>query len=353
MEYKPKNDLTGQRFGALTVIEFSYRQNNRNNYWKCQCDCGKTKIQREYVLKTNPTPCSCTKTKKVKVPRKDLTGQRFNTLTVIEFSYYKYGHNHWKCQCDYRKTSIVREYVLKSKPPSCFCEKESSKDLIGQRFVMLTVIEFSYYKYGHNHWKCQCDCGKTTIARAHSLLQGIKINCGCLKIKPPRQGEKRIRGILSDMKRRCSPNAPKKNLKLYFERGIRVCDEWCNDFTKFKDWALSNGYQDHLSIDRIDRNKNYTPENCRWATNEEQQNNKITNVFITFKEKTQTIAQWAREYNITDGALRGRIRRGMSFENALIYTPHKNKSSQVFTQEIYHHPDPENWYWERLVNNKS
>lgn len=296
MEYKPKNDLTGQRFGALTVIEFSYRQNNRNNYWKCQCDCGKTKIQREYVLKTNPTPCSCTKTKKVKVPRKDLTGQRFNTLTVIEFS---------------------------------------------------------YYKYGHNHWKCQCDCGKTTIARAHSLLQGIKINCGCLKIKPPRQGEKRIRGILSDMKRRCSPNAPKKNLKLYFERGIRVCDEWCNDFTKFKDWALSNGYQDHLSIDRIDRNKNYTPENCRWATNEEQQNNKITNVFITFKEKTQTIAQWAREYNITDGALRGRIRRGMSFENALIYTPHKNKSSQVFTQEIYHHPDPENWYWERLVNNKS
>ena len=89
----------------------------------------------------------------------------------------------------------------------------------------------------------------------------------------------------------------------------KICDEWKNNYQAFKKWALENGYQDNLSIDRIDVNGNYCPENCRWTTDKEQKNNTRRNHYITYNGKTQSMSKWAEELNISYTVLRARINR--------------------------------------------
>lgn len=119
----------------------------------------------------------------------------------------------------------------------------------------------------------------------------------------------RLYRIWSRMKTRCY-NKKYEHFKHYGGRGIKVCDEWLNDFMSFYDWSMSNGYKDNLTIDRIDVNGNYEPSNCRWLTNEEQQNNKRRNIRLTYNGKTQTITQWARELGIKRELIERRHRRG-------------------------------------------
>lgn len=118
------------------------------------------------------------------------------------------------------------------------------------------------------------------------------------------------------MKNRCyNKNFP--HYEIYGGRGIIVCDEWLNDFVKFKDWALSNGYQEGLSIDRINPNGNYEPFNCRWITMFEQANNKRNNLLFTINGITKTQTQWCRDYNIPVTNVRRRLNSGWSIEEAL------------------------------------
>jgi hypothetical protein len=105
--------------------------------------------------------------------------------------------------------------------------------------------------------------------------------------------------------------------KQYGGHGIKVCDEWSKSFETFYHWAVSHGYTDNLSIDRIDNTKGYSPENCRWATNCEQQNNKRSCRLITAFQKTLTVAQWARETGIKENTIRARLLKGMDGETAL------------------------------------
>jgi hypothetical protein len=116
------------------------------------------------------------------------------------------------------------------------------------------------------------------------------------------------------MKTRCSnPNASRYSN--YGGRGISVCDEW-QEFINFKDWALSTGYKDNLTIDRIDVNGNYEPANCRWATRKEQANNKTTSHLITYKNETKTMSQWADVLGFELDTLKRRIYLGWSVEKA-------------------------------------
>lgn len=118
------------------------------------------------------------------------------------------------------------------------------------------------------------------------------------------------------IKQRCyNKNNPK--YKIYGDKGICMCEEWKNDFVAFMDWALENGYNVNLTIDRIDSNGNYCPENCRWATYEQQGNNTCRNVFIEFNGKKMTISQWAHCLGIEVGTLNSRLRKGWSIEKAL------------------------------------
>lgn len=120
--------------------------------------------------------------------------------------------------------------------------------------------------------------------------------------------ETRIYKTWVRMKVRCY-NQNHDRYKNYGGRGITVCDEWKNDFKKFYEWAMKNGYSDDLTIDRIDVNGNYEPSNCRWITNKEQCNNRRNNHFITYNGKTQTVSEWAEEIGLDYNTLLVRINR--------------------------------------------
>jgi hypothetical protein len=137
---------------------------------------------------------------------------------------------------------------------------------------------------------------------------------------------KRLKSIYRGMKRRCcNPKDPSH--KNYGGRGIAICDEWVNDFWAFSKWAVNNGYSDDLTIERIDNDKGYSPENCVWADRSWQALNRRTNHYITYKGHTNCISTWARLYGLPETVLHGRIQRGWDFEKAIKtpYYPYRKK----------------------------
>lgn len=203
------------------------------------------------------------------------------------------------------------------------------KDLTGKRFGRLIVIGYSHSsKTMGPMWKCMCDCGNTTIVSGHNLKHCTK-SCGCYRKEVTSnkstvhhmKGTKMYNTWLA-MKRRCySPEH--EGYKNYGGRGIKVCDEWKNDFMNFYTWAISHGYKDNLTIDRINVNESYTPNNCKWSNIKEQQRNRTNNRMIKFKGQIKCLAEWAEEYNINPSALKLRLCRNWPIEKALL-TPIKN-----------------------------
>lgn len=148
----------------------------------------------------------------------------------------------------------------------------------GQHFGKLHVIKYAGLNGSSKAmWLCQCECGNTKVVSGHQLRLGRVTSCGCRKkngMHTTHGGRHtRLYSIWKGMKDRCY--RPKNHaFKHYGGRGISICNEWLKDFSAFRDWALSHGYADHLSIDRIDVNGNYEPSNCRWATASEQVHNR-------------------------------------------------------------------------------
>lgn len=199
-------------------------------------------------------------------------------------------------------------------------------NLTGQKFGRALVLKRVENKGIRVAYLCKCDCGNEFIALAHHLKGGGTKSCGCLRTELSKtRGKKlltkhgkcktRLYQIWASIKERCFCKTHRA-FKDYGERGITICDEWANDFLVFEKWAHANGYSDNLTIDRIDVNGDYCPKNCRWATRQEQQNNRRACRYIEYNGKTKTIADWARYLNIPYGTLYNRIYKGWPIEAA-------------------------------------
>ena len=199
-------------------------------------------------------------------------------------------------------------------------------DLVGQKFGRLTVMSQAESKNHNTFWNCICDCGNTKTVQGTKLVHGTTKSCGCLKSDVTKARNKasadgryrhpRIYNIYYGMKTRCY-NKDDAGFLRYGARGITVCSEWLNDFFSFQSWALENGYRDDLTIDRIDNNGNYEPNNCRWADVETQTNNRGCTLKLTMNGETLSATQWARRLGMGRGTLYSRLNNGWSVEDAL------------------------------------
>lgn len=190
-------------------------------------------------------------------------------------------------------------------------------DLSGQRFGRWTVVEFAGMdKYSRALWRCVCDCGKMDDVASNNLRRGLSKSCGCYKSDISKQihtthGQcnTRLYKIWQGMKRRCyNPHEIRYNR--YGGKNVSLCEEWASDFAAFADWAMNNGYNDSLSIDRLDPHGNYSPSNCRWVTVIEQANNKTNNLCIEYNGEVHTLGEWAKITGINYKTLHTRYSRG-------------------------------------------
>ena len=189
------------------------------------------------------------------------------------------------------------------------------QDLTGIRFGRLVATKY----LGNSRWECQCDCGKTTNVAAKDLKNLHTRSCGCLfldTIRKHRLTNSRLYNIREGMVNRCyNPSCP--SYKDYGERGIVICDEWRKDFMSFYNWAMANGYEDNLTIERIDVNGNYEPSNCKWITNSEQSRNKRSTVYFTYNGETKIVSDWIKELGIPKTTFRRRIQQNRPIEEIL------------------------------------
>lgn len=262
----------------------------------------------------------------------DLTGQKFGDLTVVSRAENtKGGQARWNCKCKCGKELVVCGCDLrKGIRTDCGKHKQAWNfdDLTGKRFGRLTVIDRAKNYRQQVQWNCVCDCGKKTVVRALYLRNGMTKSCGCyksevLKTKSITHGmsHSRLWRIWNCMHIRCEREYY-EHYQNYGGRGISVCDEW-KKFAPFMEWATKNGYAENLTIDRIDVNGNYCPENCRWITMREQAKNRNSNRLITYNGETKILQDWARELNVDPRFLSRRLDNGWSVERA--FTEPKRK----------------------------
>lgn len=268
----------------------------------------------------------------------DITGLRFGKWTVLSLAGKdKSGHTMWHCKCDCGTERDIPGMQLKrGKTQSCGCVRSPS--LVGQRFGRLTVVsKADAIGTSSMRWNCVCDCGNKTVVYGHYLKSGHTRSCGCLANESIAErstthghANSRLYRIWHGMKARCYRES-EPGYSRYGGRGIKICEEWLSDFQKFYDWAMSHGYSDDLSIDRIDNNGNYCPENCRWVSMEVQNNNRSSNRTITANGETHTVAEWSKITGINETTLAGRLDKGWSEEKTIntpkkIYRRHPNES---------------------------
>ena len=194
--------------------------------------------------------------------------------------------------------------------------------LEGQRYGRLTVVTRHAVVKGNIIWKCLCDCGQVALVNASNLRGGKTASCGCARRESVRQRQVRhgmygspVYKVWVNMKGRCL-NPKNAKYHRYGGRGIKICQEWIDSFDAFfRD--MGEPPSPLHTIERKDNNGDYCPENCQWATKQEQANNVSRNRCLTYGGRTQTLAMWSRERGINPSTLQTRIARGFSVARAL------------------------------------
>ena len=233
---------------------------------------------------------------------KDLTNKQVGNLTVLKLSEDKFDNNGttklWECQCKcgkiiYKSARLLNESIKTEKVLSCGCS--SYKDYVGKRFGDYVVKKFVTSLKNNKLWLCECICGDLDIKSSKYLS---RCKYACPKIKKENNAiRSKLKQLFQKIKSRCY-NSNDPHYKYYGERGIVIYSEWLKDTNKFVDWALANGYDKNLQIDRIDNDGNYEPDNCRWVNRLIQANNKRNNIKIKYNNQIKSLREWCRELNL-------------------------------------------------------
>lgn len=259
---------------------------------------------------------------------KDLLGKQYGDLKIIEKlgSREKRGRNeiYWKCKCICGNEIELTTDMLSRGKKNCGCKNPKNKNLIGEKFGRLTVINYiSKDKNKQRIWLCKCDCGNEKMVPTKYLTSGDTKSCGCLLSDTSREYYSKLnlthgmthtklhikwQGMIDRCYRKTT-----NGYENYGGRGIKVCNEWTdkeNGFINFYNWAIKSGYKDGLTIDRIDANGDYKPNNCRWATFKEQNNNKRNNCFLEYNGERHTLKEWSEKLNLNYDTIRCRKSKG-------------------------------------------
>lgn len=205
--------------------------------------------------------------------------------------------------------------------------REYQAELIGRTFGKLTVIskDEDYIRPSgkrEHRYLCRCECGREVTVIRSNLIRNTR-SCGCSKGKyisdskiTHGMSNSRLYQIWRNMKNRCyNPNVDRYDR--YGGRGITICDEWKDNFQAFYEWSMNNGYSDGLSIDRINVNGDYAPDNCHWITMPEQADNKCNSRLFEFNGSAHTVSEWAKITGISRDVIWNRIKRGWNIDRVL------------------------------------
>ena len=208
-------------------------------------------------------------------------------------------------------------------------------DYSGQRFGRWTMVSY----VGKGRWLCRCDCGTESIHRTYAVTGGG--SKGCMKCRPKptsafRHGQRRtpLYAVWAAMINRCESENDRA-YKNYGGRGIKICDEWRADFVAFRNWATGSGYKQSLTMDREDNNGDYTPENCRWVSAQEQAWNKRTNKIVAYRGEKAPLSKLARHHGLHPDVVNKRVYKlGWSVERALNSALHKKVGQRVVAKAL-------------------
>ena len=339
-------DRSGQIVNGIEILEFLGQDKNCNSVYLCKCPfCGNIFDSRWNSLQQGMvSSCGCRHAHGL---RKDdeyskMIGQTINRLKIIGYRRIEKNgksRGYFDCECECGNFVTVRTDVLVSgQTKSCGClQKDYASEFmknadhstfkkssrvyvrreefdnlelmshVGETHNRLKIIGCVRKESGgrlRNFYHCECECGNELDVRCDAVLKGTTTSCGCAQrdsakdICIKRNTTHGLAGsglytIWNGMKARCNYEKSNRYYR-YGARGIKICDEWIdpeNGFINFYNWAIANGYEEGLTIDRIDVNGNYEPLNCKWATEEEQAWNKSNNVYITYEQRFDDIGK--------------------------------------------------------------
>lgn len=230
----------------------------------------------------------------------DLTGKTFTWLKVLKFNGIgKNNQKEWLCKCKCGKYKIADTYSLvKGKIKSCGCYNSARYENLKGKYGKLSIIEYAgKNEKNYKLYRCRCDCGNEVIVKGSDLLTGHTKSCGCIKknhftTHGYASKDARLYDIYNAMFHRCY-HKNCKGYRFYGARGIKVCDEWKKDICSFFDFAYKNGYEPQKTIDRINSNGDYCPENCRFVS---KRMNSLRANFKRWKKYDPTDAEIMVEY---------------------------------------------------------
>jgi hypothetical protein len=302
----------GKKYGKLIIKSEAYRIKNKK-FVNCICECGSKTITRiDQLISGNTKSCGCIQ------KAEDFTGQQLDRLSVLsKHLSSKCNAIQWNCKCSCGNIVVKSSaYLRRKKDKSCGCHLKDKtlkrqQSFIGKQFGSWLILEFVSSKNYKEKFKCRCECGTESIILLSSLQSGVSKSCGCLRkkdlIKKVIQPNV-IHGYSNtptyyswqSMKKRC-------NSGRYKDKEIKICDRWIgeNGFKNFFDdlGEKPNG----TSLDRIDNDKGYYKENCKWSIPSDQSANRDCTIFVTYKDKTLTLSQWSKESKISSSILYKRI----------------------------------------------